>query len=951
MSAQPSPYHSHAERYLAAGWTGVLPLPHQRKSPPPKGYTGAEGREPTPLDVERWRRDPSTGNVALHMPHDIVGIDVDCYGDKPGAKTWADLCDQLGTPPPNWSSTSRTDGSAIRFYRLPRPVRLIGALPGVEIIQHHHRYAVVAPSIHPDTAAPYRWISPDGEVGDLIPPADELPTLPEAWVAHLSAELRSSSERRSLATASDVSPAVDRAYGEAVRGLTEGTRHDTALAGVSALIRLDGLGHPGASDAIERLRGDFLRAIAGSRSDREAEAEWERMIDGATRLVSTTPSIAPPYQASRQPPRNTKAAALDASVEADEPWDEPIGLDAGTPPPEVPIDTLPDWMAAQVRNITEQLGCDPVLPFMFCLGALSVATLSHVRIWVREGQMLDSTGLYLLAAAPPASGKSPALKMAFSPIRAHEAQAIEFARTALAESDAEREQLRKSYERARDLAAATGDPDDSAKAKELAVTLSGVETPPAGELMTSDVTPERLASLMAANRERIAIVSDESGVLAVDRYAERGAPAKLDLYLGAFTGEPVVVHRVKAPTVRLQRPLLAVVAGVQPEALAAALSDPQWRTRGMGARFLVARTTKIATNTDIDRDVWDRDVAAAYNDRLGALVASCASWATPATLHLSRPARARYSLWSGELRLRQLEGGDLEGESGWASKMSSSVLRIAGLLHLADGHPHGEEIGVDQMDRAIAIGEFSTGHHTAATGVGETASVVKLGRWLAIRTETVCRATPRATNRFVARRDLAREGPRKLRSRDETSGPLTDLAEAGLVRFPLDANVLLSTAARTAKTIEVHPEIERFLGCATVRDNARQTPLVDHEGSRDAEGVALVALVAEGGFPEPPFLGLSSTTPTPLPPPRATSATSATEPESQYISQGDGEDLSTRLLALTTDDPYAAVGDLATASSTADGEGPPFGVLAVTNTEHPNHQNPDDADPTTLEAP
>ncbi len=176
--------------------------------------------------------------------------------------------------------------------------------------------------------------------------------------------------------------------------------------------------------------------------------------------------------------------------------------------------------------------------------------------------------------------------------------------------------------------------------------------------------------------------------------------------------------------------------------------------------------TRIAANTDIDRDVWDRDVAAAYNDRLGALVASCASWATPATLHLSRPARARYSLWSGELRLRQLEGGDLEGESGWASKMSSSVLRIAGLLHLADGHPHGEEIGVDQMDRAIAI-----------------------------------------------------------------------------------------------------------------------------------------------------------------------------------------EDLSTGLLALTTDDPYAAVGDLATASSTADGEGPPFGVLAVTNTEHPNRQNPEEADPTTLEAP
>jgi hypothetical protein len=52
--------------------------------------------------------------------------------------------------------------------------------PGIEIIQHRHRYAVVWPSVHPE-GRPYVWV---GRLG--IPGPRHLPMLPERWVDGLS---------------------------------------------------------------------------------------------------------------------------------------------------------------------------------------------------------------------------------------------------------------------------------------------------------------------------------------------------------------------------------------------------------------------------------------------------------------------------------------------------------------------------------------------------------------------------------------------------------------------------------------------------------------------------------------------------------------------------------------------------------------------------------------------
>jgi hypothetical protein len=183
-----TPYADAAMTYLSRGWA-PLPLPPRDKAEPPKGWTGHGAPWPSGADVTEWAANGhGAGNIGIRMPDDVVGIDVDDYDDKGGGETLAKLEARLGLLPPSPKSTSRPDDpvSGIRFYQVPGGRHWHDPGPGVEVIQHTYRYAVVAPSIHPEGRS-YLWLAPDG--AQIPGPAvADLPVLPEAWVGDLSVE-------------------------------------------------------------------------------------------------------------------------------------------------------------------------------------------------------------------------------------------------------------------------------------------------------------------------------------------------------------------------------------------------------------------------------------------------------------------------------------------------------------------------------------------------------------------------------------------------------------------------------------------------------------------------------------------------------------------------------------------------------------------------------------------
>ena len=198
MSRQP--YGSAARAYLEADYS-PLPLPSGQKWPPPKGWTGADAPMADLEQVRRWVRSNPAGNIALRLPEGVIGIDLDLYDDPskdhPAAErqdAWRELVGRLGSLPESPRATSRDDGaSGIRLYRVPVGWKGAGILPAApvcqghqlpggreakpgdlvspgEVIQHHHRYMVAPPSVHP-SGRRYLWH------GGNLPAVSGLPLL------------------------------------------------------------------------------------------------------------------------------------------------------------------------------------------------------------------------------------------------------------------------------------------------------------------------------------------------------------------------------------------------------------------------------------------------------------------------------------------------------------------------------------------------------------------------------------------------------------------------------------------------------------------------------------------------------------------------------------------------------------------------------------------------------
>lgn len=192
------PYATAVDGYRRRGWLGVLPVVGKDVNLP-GGYTGYDGRWPSEADVDRWREERGHDNVALRVPADVLGLDVDAYDGRAGLVTMGHAEEDYGALPATWTSTSRDDGSGIRWYRVPPDLEWVSDLgrgSGVEVIRTHHRYAVVAPSVHPLTGREYRWYGPDGLVTNRVPSPTELVAMPPRWVAALRRDGDAARSRR-----------------------------------------------------------------------------------------------------------------------------------------------------------------------------------------------------------------------------------------------------------------------------------------------------------------------------------------------------------------------------------------------------------------------------------------------------------------------------------------------------------------------------------------------------------------------------------------------------------------------------------------------------------------------------------------------------------------------------------------------------------------------------------
>ena len=321
-------YRRGAWLYREAGWRGVLPLPPGAKRPPPKGFTGHDGRWPTEEETAGWIAGRLPGsNLGLRVNYGLVGIDVDAYDPKTGGRTLKEAESRWGALPPTYRSTSRIADavSGVRVFRVPVGVFFRSllqfkdqALGDIEIIQPHHRYVTAWPSIHPKTGQQYRWCDPHGLLlpEDQVPLVEDLAELPESWVTGLAKD----SVREEFFDGSapnrprEEDALVDEAVYERLTQLTDngapdavvaarsqkalleltngsGSRYDTTRDHVAALMRFHSWGRVGVPRTLAELFTAYVAEVVDTRPRRVAEAEFQRLTEGAALLIAaTTPS-------------------------------------------------------------------------------------------------------------------------------------------------------------------------------------------------------------------------------------------------------------------------------------------------------------------------------------------------------------------------------------------------------------------------------------------------------------------------------------------------------------------------------------------------------------------------------------------------------------------------------------------------------------------------------------
>lgn len=290
-------YAAAAETYWEKGWRGVLPLKRATKWPPPRGFTGYDGAEPSYADVLQWGELYPDGNLCLRLPDGVIGIDVDAYGAKTGAAAFAEATRRWGPLPDGPQSSSR-DGdlvSGLRLFRVP-PGTLLEtvivfpemSIGDIEVIQRHHRYVVCWPSLHPE-GRDYWWRNSTGQLLG-IPGLDDIPWLPQPWIDGLkltpkSLDISAEFDTRQALTSGEPSMLVQARLAEAIKemNLPGMSRHDTCLRHVMAILRLGAEGQSGVESALSLLREVFIAVLADpSRGDTRprdiAFSEFNRMV-------------------------------------------------------------------------------------------------------------------------------------------------------------------------------------------------------------------------------------------------------------------------------------------------------------------------------------------------------------------------------------------------------------------------------------------------------------------------------------------------------------------------------------------------------------------------------------------------------------------------------------------------------------------------------------------------
>lgn len=412
----------------------------------------------------------------------------------------------------------------------------------------------------------------------------------------------------------------------------------------------------------------------------------------------------------------------DEPPEDDDPWrpsvpcvrsvrTEPIPLTRDVDLPPYPADCLPSVIGDMVTAISTATQTDTAMAGTAALGVLAACTGGHVEVEVRPGWR-EPLCLYVAAVAAPGERKSSVQRSMVAPLLNVERELLERGAAERLETQTRKDVAMQAAERQRKTAAAANSADadeELANAIGAAAIAEAITVPPVVRLVADDVTPEAVGSLMAEQGGRLAVISAEGGVLDIiaGRYSQK---LNMDVWLKGHAGDMLKIDRKGRPPEYVPRPALTVSLMIQPSVLDTIAANREFRGRGLLARFLYALPVSKVGHRTIAPPPVPAEVSQAYDICISALADELTKWAgDPAVLTFSEDAQAALQEVEHAVEPHLAPDGELGSLADWGAKYVGAVVRIAGIIHLAEHDPAEgvrAPVTADTIRRAERIGSY-----------------------------------------------------------------------------------------------------------------------------------------------------------------------------------------------------------------------------------------------------
>ena len=469
-------------------------------------------------------------------------------------------------------------------------------------------------------------------------------------------------------------------------------------------------------------------------------------------------------------------------------WDTPIPFN-DFDLPEFPTDALPPAIRDYVEAVAETTQTSADMAAVASLAILAICVQGKYRIWGKP-DWWEPLNLYCVIALPPAERKSAVISLMTAPLEEYEKEVNATLDAQIIESQMMRsilEKERRSLEDKVSKGKATAD-DVANKAKEIAAFKEIRQL----KLFVDDVTSERLTSILAENRGRAAIASAEGGIFDILNgiYTKN---VNIDVFLKGHSGDTIRVDRIGRASELIDHPALTMLLAVQPDVLHGLMTNGTFHGRGLTARFLYSIPKSNRGNRKFYTNPISDAVKSSYNHLIRTLLVKDEN---DEPLRLTQG--ATLILEKLYLNTESRFHTDLAEIESWAGKYTGAVLRIAGLLHIAEnnGIPEFSDVSEQTMKNAARIGEYFLEHAKAAHALMGADPVNKQGEYLLSKIQ-------KAQVREFSRRDAMRMC-RGIKTAESIQPVLNRLCEYGYIA-PKSMEPVLGVGRRPSEVYLTNP--------------------------------------------------------------------------------------------------------------------------------------------------